>query len=120
MLKVDSLHKQIVALQKIEMELIAEISALKEKLDKQKKQSECLVTDLHRMNEELYQHWLALKDIRVLSNRLGILHKFGKIYEDLAYNDQLFKWPNASLLYLIFFFICTFLNLFVIIVDFLA
>ncbi len=43
------------------------------------------------MNEELYQHWLALKDIRVLSNRLGILHKFGKIYEDLAYNDQLFK-----------------------------
>ena len=42
------------------------------------------------MNEELYQHWLALKDIKTLANRLQILHKFSKIYEDLNYNERLF------------------------------
>lgn len=45
---------------------------------------------MHRMNEELYQHWLALKDIKTLASRLQILHKFAKIYEDLNYNDRLF------------------------------
>lgn len=58
--------------------------------DKLKKQNECLVTDLHRMNEELYQHWLALKDIKTLAVRLQIFSKFSKIYEDVAFNDQLF------------------------------
>lgn len=42
------------------------------------------------MNEEMYQHWLALKDIKTLATRLQIFGKFFKIYEDLQYNDQLF------------------------------
>jgi hypothetical protein len=42
------------------------------------------------MNEELYQHWLALKDIKTLAVRLQIFNKFSKIYEDVAFNDQLF------------------------------
>lgn len=41
---------------------------------------------MHRMNEELYQHWLALKDIKTLSTRLSIFPKFKRIYEDLSYN----------------------------------
>jgi len=57
---------------------------------KYKKQNECLVTDLHRMNEELYQHWLALKDIKVLATRLQIIPKFARIYSDLSFNDLLF------------------------------
>lgn len=44
------------------------------------------------MNEELYQHWIALKDIKSLSQRLGAFAQYRKIYEDLAFNDQLFHW----------------------------
>lgn len=47
---------------------------------------------MHRINEELYQHWLALKDIRTLSQRLDIFNKFRKIYEELLFNEQLFLW----------------------------
>jgi hypothetical protein len=45
---------------------------------------------MHRINEELYQHWLALKDIRTLSLRLDIFSKFRKIYDELLFNEQLF------------------------------
>lgn len=41
---------------------------------------------MHRINEELYQHWLALKDIKTLAMRLDIFHKFKKIYEELLFN----------------------------------
>ncbi len=43
------------------------------------------------MNEELYQHSMALKDIKQLSNRLGSYPQFRKIYEDLRFNDHLFQ-----------------------------
>lgn len=42
------------------------------------------------MNEELYQHWIALKDIKILTNRLGNYTQIKKIYDDLMFNDQLF------------------------------
>jgi hypothetical protein len=42
------------------------------------------------MNEELYQHWMALKDIKLLATRLGAFPQYRKIYEDLAFNDYLF------------------------------
>lgn len=42
------------------------------------------------MNEEFYHHWIALKDIKILARRLGLVDKFHRIYEDLAFNDQLF------------------------------
>jgi hypothetical protein len=45
---------------------------------------------MHRINEELYQHWLALKDIKTLSQRLDIFQKFRKIYDELLFNEQLF------------------------------
>lgn len=45
---------------------------------------------MHRMNEELYQHWLALKDVKILSTRLDIFPKFQRIYDDLGYNEFLF------------------------------
>jgi hypothetical protein len=45
---------------------------------------------MYRMNEELYQHWIALKDIKALSQRLGAFAQYRKIYEDLAFNDHLF------------------------------
>ena len=41
---------------------------------------------MHRINEELYQHWLALKDIKILSMRLDIFTKFKKIYEEMHFN----------------------------------
>jgi hypothetical protein len=52
------------------------------------------------MNEELFQHWMALKDIKILTNRLGNYAQIKKIYEDLMFNDQLFHWiiNNISLL----------------------
>ena len=94
---IDELRKQIEELKQrkicekdIEVKLLAECSSAKGQIDKFKQQNECLVTDLHRMNEELYQHWLALKDIKTLSTRLGSFNKFIKIYNDMAYNDQLF------------------------------
>jgi hypothetical protein len=46
---------------------------------------------MHRMNEELYQHWLALKDIKTLATRLQLISRFSRIYEDLAFNDHLFS-----------------------------
>ncbi len=64
---------------------------LKGMVGKYKRQNECLVTDMHRMNEELYQHWLALKDIKTLAARLQILPKFLRIYEDIPFNEQLFS-----------------------------
>ena len=45
-----------------------------------------LAIDMHRINEELYQHWLALKDIKILSMRLDIFTKFKKIYEEMHFN----------------------------------
>lgn len=45
---------------------------------------------MYRMNEELYQHWMALKDIKALSTRLGSFAQYRKIYEDLLFNDHLF------------------------------
>ena len=60
-------------------------------VNKYKRQNECLVTDMHRMNEELYQHWLALKDIKTLAIRLNSFSRFARIYEDLPFNDQLFS-----------------------------
>lgn len=42
------------------------------------------------MNEELYQHWVALKDIKQLSARLGSFVQYKKIYDDLMFNDHLF------------------------------
>jgi hypothetical protein len=45
---------------------------------------------MHRMNEELYQHWMALKDVKALATRLGSFAQFKKIYEDLQFNDHLF------------------------------
>ena len=51
-----------------------------------------LAIDMHRINEELYQHWLALKDIKILSMRLDIFPKFKKIYEEMLFNEQLFLW----------------------------
>ena len=53
-------------------------------------QNEMLATDMHRINEEMYQHWLALKDIKVLSMRLDIFPKFRKIYDEMLFNEQLF------------------------------
>jgi hypothetical protein len=41
---------------------------------------------MHRLNEELYQHWLAMKDILVLSSRLNIYDNFRRIYDDLHFN----------------------------------
>ena len=58
---------------------------------KYKRQNECLVTDMHRMNEELYQHWLALKDVKTLASRLSLFTNFSRIYQDLPFNDQLFN-----------------------------
>ena len=46
-----------------------------------RKQNQMLAIDLHRINEELYQHWLALKDIKTLSIRLDSFNSFKKIYE---------------------------------------
>ena len=43
------------------------------------------------MNEELYQHWLALKDVKHLSQRLGLYENFKRIFNDLAFNDRLFE-----------------------------
>lgn len=54
------------------------------------------------MNEELYQHWLALKDVKTLASRLHLLPKFIKIYEDLNFNDQLFNW--LFIFYLLYFY----------------
>lgn len=51
---------------------------------------------MHRMNEELYQHWIALKDIKTLSNRLGSFNKLAKIYDDIPFNSQLFLWTDNS------------------------
>ena len=45
---------------------------------------------MYRMNEELYQHWMALKDIKQLSTRLGSFPQYRKIYDDLLFNDHLF------------------------------
>jgi len=45
---------------------------------------------MHRMNEELYQHWIALKDIKALTTRLGTFSHFRLIYQDVAFNDHLF------------------------------
>lgn len=45
---------------------------------------------MHRMNEELYQHWLSLKDIKTLTTRLQIFPKISRIYQDIPFNDQLF------------------------------
>lgn len=72
------------------MKISEDAIVFKDQVAKYKKQNECLVTDMHRMNEELYQHWLALKDVQTLASRLQIFHKFSKIYEDLKYNDRLF------------------------------
>jgi hypothetical protein len=44
------------------------------------------------MNEYLYQHWIALKDIKALANRLGSFAQFKTIYEDLLFDDHLFHW----------------------------
>jgi len=43
------------------------------------------------MNEELFQHWMALKDIKMLTTRLGHYPQVKKIYEDLSFNDYLFR-----------------------------
>ena len=43
-----------------------------------------------RMNEELYQHWLALKDVKTLAGRLQVFGKFLRIYDDLGFNEYLF------------------------------
>lgn len=44
------------------------------------------------MNEELYQHWGALKDIKILQSRLGTYAHIKKIYEDIRFNERLFSW----------------------------
>lgn len=55
-----------------------------------KAKTECIITDMYRMNEELYQHWMALKDIKALTTRLGTFGQYRKIYEDVHFNDHLF------------------------------
>jgi hypothetical protein len=42
------------------------------------------------MNEELYQHWMALKDVKALATRLGTFAQYRKIYDDVHFNDHLF------------------------------
>lgn len=88
--QIDELRQKASCDQEIYNRIMEEGTSVKQQIDKFRKQNECLVTDLHRMNEELYQHWLALKDIKTLSTRLGSFNKFIKIYEDLPFNDQLF------------------------------
>ena len=69
----------------------ADNNNLKTSLDRYRRQGECLATDLHRMNEELYQHWLGLKDIKTLAERLQLMPKFIRIYQDMRFDDQLFS-----------------------------
>jgi hypothetical protein len=45
---------------------------------------------MHRINEELYQHWLALKEIKDLTTRNNNFDKIKKVYENLLFNDELF------------------------------
>ena len=88
--QLDEVRKQKKIDEEVFQRMLEETKIYPPQIEKFKKQNECLVTDLHRMNEELYQHWLALKDIKTLSTRLGTFNKFIKIYEDMTYNDQLF------------------------------
>ena len=67
-----------------------EASWVRQENEQLKAKAECIITDMHRMNEELYQHWMALKDVKALATRLGSFAQFKKIYEDLQFNDHLF------------------------------
>lgn len=40
------------------------------------------------LQDESYLFWSALKDIKVLSTRLNIFSKFGRIYEDIRFSDM--------------------------------
>lgn len=48
------------------------------------------MADLFRINEELYKHWLALKDIKTLLSRLNMYDKFERIFKDIPFDDVLF------------------------------
>lgn len=43
-----------------------------------------------KINEELFKHWLGLKDIKTLSLRLGMFDKFERIYRDIPFDDRMF------------------------------
>jgi hypothetical protein len=43
------------------------------------------------MNEELYEHWAALREIKAMAAKLGILQRISKVYEDLPFNNYLFS-----------------------------
>ncbi len=58
--------KEVSYLRTLNEEAVIDSKKLLEERAAIKRQNEGLVTDLHRMNEELYQHWLALKDVRIL------------------------------------------------------
>lgn len=40
-----------------------------------------------RMEQHNYILWTGLKDIKVLSSRLGLFNKFARIYEDIHFDD---------------------------------
>ena len=66
------------------------INALKAQNTRFRKQNECIAADMHRINEELYQHWMALKDIQTLTLRLNTYPHLRNIYDELPFNSQLF------------------------------
>lgn len=74
----------------IEGKVMEEASMLRAENGQLKAKAECIITDMYRMNEELYQHWMALKDVKALATRLGTFAQYRKIYEDVHFNDHLF------------------------------
>ena len=73
-----------------EEKVIQENKQLREENLGLKSKNDCIVTDMYRMNEELYQHWSALKDIKILIGRMGYYSQVRKLYEDIRFNEHLF------------------------------
>ena len=71
-------------------EMEESLGALQAQGSRLRKQNECMATDMHRINEELYQHWVALKDIQTLTQRLNTYPHIRNIYDELPFNPQLF------------------------------
>ena len=72
-------------------DIASENKKLRDEMLGLRSKNDCIVTDMYRMNEELYQHWMTLRDIKLLTSRNGQYLTIRKLYEDIGFNDHLFS-----------------------------